>query len=247
MDGGFGGTLMIQYIKMNTTLQPKPVLAVLLTLTGILIGLLLSLLAVWGDYESTSYGFLKRANAPLRGLSCPVFLGRNEFGTISIRIKNSTDRHLSPGVRTEISTAQEPVSNLEFVQLAPGERSTLQRPVGPENVDLGSFILVSASVFSMYPLPDQEMTCGIFVLPMAGGSQPLLILSTTVSLLLMFVGSFFLYRKDPHAGRSRSMLFMVAATALAVFFSFRGSWVQALLLIIMVMLTFLITGGALFE
>ncbi len=248
MDGGFGGTLMVQNtMKMNTTLQPSPVLSVLLTLTGISVGLLLSLLAVWGDYESTSYGFLKRASAPFGGLSCPILLGKNETGIISLQITNSTDRRLSPGVRTEISTSQEPVSELEFVPLAPGERSTLQRTVGPENVDLGSFILVSASVFSMYPLPDQEMTCGIFVLPVAGGSQPLLILGTTVSLLLMFVGSFFLYRKVPRAGPSRPLLFMVIATALALLFSFKGSWLLALLLIIAVILTFLIASGSLFE
>jgi hypothetical protein len=219
----------------------------LLTLTGILLGLLLSLLAVWADYESTSYGFLKRASAPFRGLSCPVFLGRNEAGTISIRIKNSTDRPLSPGVRTEISTSQELVSDLQFIQLAPGEQATLQQTVGPENIDLGSFILVSASVFSMYPLPDQETTCGIFVLPVAGGSRLILILGTTISLLLMMAGAFLLYKLNPRAGRSPSMLFLVTATVLALFFAFRGAWVPALLLIVMAILTVLISSGSLFE
>jgi hypothetical protein len=228
-------------------LQPHPAVAMLLTLTGILIGLLLSLLAAWGDYESTSYGFMKRANAPFRGLSCPVFLGRSETGTISIRLTNSTDHPVSAGVRTEISASQEPASNLQFVQLAPGERATVKQTIGPENIDLGSFILVSTSVFSMYPVPDQEMTCGVVVLPMAGGSQPLLIVGTTISLLLMSAGSYFLYRRGSSGPRSRSVLFMTLATALALFFSFRGSWVQALFLIIMVVLTFLITSGSLFE
>lgn len=234
-------------MNKNVALQPKPVFSVLLTLAGILIGLVLSLLAVWADYESTSYGFLKRASAPFRGLSCPLFLGRNETGTISLKIVNSTDRPLSPGVRTEISTSQELVSELEFVQLAPGEQATVQRAVGPENIDLGSFILVSASVFSMYPLPDQETTCGIFVLPVAGGSRWILILGTTISLLLMSVGTFLLYKINPRAGRSRSMLFLVTATVLALFFVFRGAWAPAFLLIIMAILTFLITSGSLFE
>jgi hypothetical protein len=123
----------------------------------------------------------------------------------------------------------------------------VKQTIGPENIDLGSFILVSTSVFSMYPAPDQEMTCGVFVLPMAGGSQPLLILGTTISLLLMSAGSYFLYRRDVYGARSYSPLFMTLATALALFFSFRGSWVQALLLIIMVILTFLLTSGSLFE
>lgn len=246
LDGPLSGTLNAT-MNRNVALQPKPAVAMLLTLTGILIGLLLSLLAAWGDYESTSYGFMKRANAPFRGLSCPVFLGRNETGAISIRLSNPTDHPLSPGVRTEISTSQEPVSNLQFVQLAPGERATAQQKVGPENIDLGSFILVSTSVFSMYPAPDQEMTCGIVVLPTAGGSQLILVLGTATSLLLMSAGAYFLYKRDSSGPRSRSLLFMTLATALALFFSFRGSWVQALLLIIMVVLTFLITSGSLFE
>lgn len=246
MNGRIGGTLNA-HMNRKATWLPNPVLSVLITLTGILIGLLLALLAVWGDYESTSYGFMKRASAPFGGLSCPIFLGRDETGTVSISISNSTDRPLSPGVRTEISTSQDLVSDLEFVPLAPGARITLQRTVGPENVDLGSFIFVSASVFSMYPLPDQEMTCGIFVLPVDGGSRWILVLGTTLSLLMMCAGSFILYKRDWRAARSRSLLFMVVATALALFFGFRGSWVQALLLIIMVILTFLIKSGSLFE
>lgn len=246
IDGRRSGTLNAT-MDNTITRQPTPVVSVSLTLAGIVIGLLLSLLAAWGDYESTSYGFLKRANAPFRGLSCPIFLGRNETGTISIKISNSTDRPFSAGVRTEISTPQEPVSNLQFVPLAPGEQATVQQPVGPENIDLGSLILVSASVFSMYPAPDQEMTCGIFVLPVDSGSKLVLIVGTTISLLLMSTGSYFLYKRGSSGARSRSLLFMTLATGLALFFSFRGSWLQALLLIIMVVLTFLITSGSLFE
>ena len=246
MDGKFGGTLRNQHttMKVNVVFQPKPAVSVILTLTGILIGLLFSMLAVWADYESTSYGFMKRASAPLRGLRCPIFLGRDETGTVSINVSNSTGRPLSPSVRTEISTSQDVVSDLEFIQLGPGKQAMVQRTVGPENIDLGSFIFVSASVYSIYPLPDQENTCGIFVLPIAKGSSFILILSTTMSLLLMSVGVFSLYRNALVSKRSRALLFMAVATALAIFFSFMGWWVQPLLLIIMVVLTFLISLGS---
>lgn len=226
--------------------QPRPVFFVLLTLTGIFIGLLLTLLAVWADYESTSYGFMKRANAPLRGLSCPVFLGKNESGAVSVKVTNSTDGPLSPSVRTEVSTPQFPDSKLEFLQLAPGESATVQRTVGPENVDLGYFIFVSAATFSMYPSPDREATCGIFIVPFEAGSSWLLGLGSGISLLLMVTGSFFLYRHETSTNRSRALLFMVAATALALLFVLLGWWVQPLLLIIMVVLTFLTTLGRLF-
>lgn len=233
-------------MNQKKAFQPKPFVSVTLTLTGIFIGLLLSLLAVWADYESTSYGFMKRASAPLRGLNCPVFLGKTENGIVSIKVSNATDQLLSPSIRIEVSTAQFPDSKLEFVQLAPGESTTVQQMVGPGNIDLGSFIFVNASVFSMYPSPDRESTCGIYVLPIATGSSLIVILVTSLSLILMCLGSFFLYGNESGTNRSRALLFMAVATALVLFFVFIGWWVQPLILIIMVILTFLTTMGRLF-
>lgn len=246
MRGRFGDTLDNNMNK-TVTLKPTLVVSVVLTLVGILIGLSLSLLAIWADYESTSYGFIKRANAPLRGLSCPMFLGRTETGQITIRVSNSTGQPLSPSIRTEISTAQDPVSEIEFIQLGPGQQATFQKTIGPENVDLGSFIFVSAATFSMYPSPDRESTCGIFVLPVATASSWISVLGAAVSMFLMSAGSFALYRADSRKNRSRALLFMVSATALAMFLCFLGWWVQPLLLIIMVVLTFLISLGSLFQ
>lgn len=244
IEGRFGDTLNANMNKASP--RPKSAISVILTLLGILTGLTLSLLAVWADYESTSYGFMKRANAPLRGLHCPVFLGKNETGTISIDISNSTDGPLSPSVRMEISTSQDPISNLEFIRLGPGEQTTLQTTVGPENVDLGNFILVNASVYSMYPSPDRENTCGIFVLPVAARGSWILTLGTALSAVLMSAGSFSFYRSSMIGKRSRALLFMVAATILAMVFCFMGWWVQPLFLIIMTVLTFLISLGSLF-
>lgn len=232
---------------MNDRLnRRKSMMLVSLTLAGLFIGLLLALLAVWADYESTSYGFMKRANAPLRGLSCPAFLGKSEGGVISIKVSNSTDGPLSPSVRTEISTSQFPDSQLEFLQLGPGESAVVQRTVGSENIDLGFFIFVSAATFSMYPTPDRENTCGIVVLPLETGGSLIMTLGSIVSILLMSIGSFLLYKNEASTNRSRALLFMVVATALALVFVYIGWWVQPLFLIIMVVLTFLITFGRLF-
>ena len=219
---------------------------VVVALAGILLGLLLSLLAVWADYESTSYGFPRRAQAPLRGLTCPVFMGRNERATVSLKISNPTDRNLSPGVRTEISTAGEPVSEVEAVPLAPGEHRTLQRTVGPENVDLGMFIFVDALVYSVYPMPDRETTCGILVLPIANGMYPL-ILGTLLSILFMAVGTYLLHKRDLPARRSRSLFFLVIATLLALMLGYIGLWLAALLLILVCFFTLLHIAGEFFS
>ena len=226
--------------------QRKSPFPVILTLTGILIGLLLSLLAVWADYESISYGFPRRAQAPLRGLTCPVFMGRNESGTVSLKISNPTDRNLSAGIRTQISTSTEPLSRVEGIRLAPGEQMTLQRTVGPENIDFGMFIFVDALVYAVYPMPDRETTCGILVLPVTNGTYPL-ILGTALSVLLMAAGIYLLNKNGLPVGRSRPLLFMVIATMLAMTLGYIGWWLAAFLLIILCFLTLLHSAGNLFT
>lgn len=226
--------------------QRKSPFPVILTLTGILIGLLLSLLAVWADYESISYGFPRRAQAPLRGLTCPVFMGRNESGTVSLKISNPTDRNLSAGIRTQISTSTEPLSQVEGIRLAPGEQMTLQRTVGPENIDFGMFIFVDALVYAVYPMPDRETTCGILVLPVTNGTYPL-ILGTALSVLLMAAGIYLLNKNGLPVGRSRPLLFMVIATMLAMTLGYIGWWLAAFLLIILCFLTLLHSAGNLFT
>jgi len=214
-------------------------------LTGILIGLLLSILTVWADYEATSYGFLRRAQASFRGLDCPVILGRNESGTVSVKLFNPTDRTLSPGVWTQVSTASEPDSKIDYVQLAPGEQISIQRIIGPENIDLGSFIFVDAFVYSTYPIPDRENTCGILVLPVRGAL--VLIPGTLFSILFLVTGIYISHKNGLPSSRSRPVVFMVATAMLAVIFGFMGWWVQAVFLIILTILTLTTTAGTFFK
>ncbi|HJQ13683.1 MAG TPA: hypothetical protein VJ830_02960 [Anaerolineales bacterium] len=233
-------------MKADKNFQRKPILPMLLTLAGILMGLLLALLAVWADYESTAYGFFRRAQASFGGLVCPVFMGEKESSTVSIKLSNPTDRTISPSVQVEISTPNELDSETEFIQLAPGEQITLQKTIGPRNVDLGMFIFVNAHIFSTYPLPARENTCGILVLPITRGA-PLLIAGTVLSTLFMAVGIWILYKNKQFARQSRAILFMVIATTLAMFLGFSGSWLVAGILIILSILTLFITAGSSFT
>lgn len=233
-------------MKETKTFPHKQLFPVTLTFTGIWVGWLLSLLAVWADYESTSYGFLRRAQAPFRGLTCPVFVGKNESSVVSLKVSNPTDRTLSPGVWTQISTASELDSKIEHIQLAPGEQVTLHRSVGPQNVDLGMFIFVDTLVYAVHPLPDRETTCGILVLPIANGSN-LLIGGTAISIFLMAGGMYLLYKNGWLSRRSRSILFMVTATLLGMSFGYLGWWLVSLLLIILSFLTLLIRAGDFFT
>lgn len=227
--------------------QPAPIVSVALILIGVLMGLVLAALAVWADYESTAYGFMKRAKTPFRGLVCPVMMSRNESKLVTIKVSNSTDQNISPSVRSEISTPLVADAKLEFVNIAPGEQVTLQRTIGPENIDLGRFVFVYANVYSAYPMPDQEKTCGVFVLPVNGNGSLILGITTAVSVLLMSVGLFFLSKNEMAARRSRSLLFMVTVTILAMIFSFIGWWIQAILMLVLLILMLVISLNVLIR
>jgi hypothetical protein len=227
---------------MKDNFRRKAMIAGTLTLTGILLGLLLSVLTVWGDYEASSYGFLRRAQASFRGLSCPVILGRNERGTVSVKISNPTDRTLSPGVLTQVSTDLDPESKIDHVKVPPGGEVSVQTTIGPENIDLGSFIFVDVLVYSTYPIPDRENTCGILVLPVSGAL--ILIPGTVLSILFMAMGMYISYKNELLAKGSRSTLFMIITTLFAMLLGFTGLWFQSTILIVLVILTLMITAGS---
>jgi hypothetical protein len=198
--------------------------------------LLLTIPAIWADYEAASYGFEKRSVAPLQGLNCPVFIGNDESQVISIRIFNSSERIISPVVKTVLSTPVLPDSKTEFVRLYPGEQVVLQRTVGPENIDLGRFIFVNAQMSTAYPLPDQENTCGIFVLPVAMHGSLVLILGVILSASFMAAGIFLLYQHGTFPGQLRLLVFLAVVTSLAMFVGFLGWWLQAILLVVVVII-----------
>lgn len=208
---------------------------------GILLGITLSTLAAWADYESTSYGFLRRAKTPFRGLSCPILMTRDETRTIKIKLTNSTEKKISPSIRTEISTKLVADSKLEFFELEPDESLLIERTINAENIDLGQFIFVKAAVFSSYPLPDQENTCGVFILPIHGNGTTILIFTSMISLLSTLTGLFFLYKSNYPKKHIYPLLFIATAIILAMTFSFLGLWIQATLMIVLAILTVFIT------
>ena len=119
---------------------------VLLYVLGVITGLLLIVVATWGDMEAASYGFPRRASDALSGLTCPILMTRNETDTISLRVSNPTDKHLHPAISTEISADFNPQIFIESVDLAPGEAKSVEWSVGPRNIDLGMFIFANVEV-----------------------------------------------------------------------------------------------------
>lgn len=222
----------------------KPIFALILFSLGILFGLIFSVLAVWADYEATSYGFLKRANTQLKGLSCPILMNRDETGTIKLKVTNTTDRKISPSVRMETSTRLELTSEIESFELEPGESRVLTWTVNSENIDLKQFIFTKALIYSAYPMPDQENTCGIFILPISIKGNSITAFFVILSLLCTGIGSFLLYKNRPQLKQISQLLFIAGISLALLINSFLGSWIFSVILLVLLLLLIIITIGS---
>lgn len=223
----------------------SPTLFFALYVLGALLAASLAVIATWSDLEAAFYGFDRRASNPLRTLSCPVLLNRNETGQVSVRISNSQDRKLSPSVRAEFSSRLETVSTLDSYDLAPGETKTVSWTIGPDNVDLRRFIFSKVLVFASYPVPDQEASCGTFVFNLPIPGAVLQTLMVILGLGGMAGGLFVLNRSAPLTGRlgkgQRPLTFLAGVLAVALFVSLAGWWVQAVLLLAVALITIVVT------
>lgn len=218
---------------------------------GAVSGLLLTALATWADLESAYYGFARRASARLSGFSCPILMTANESNVVSLKVKNTTDGKLSPTIR--ISTSS-PVTAFEFtdnLELAAGESATRQWTIGPENLDLKRFIFANALVYSTYPLPDREMTCGIFVLKLPGSGWIYTALLVLLSLLGMGIGLYGVYQaQGPDKSGvdvARQLMFMAIIVIFGLVTTFMGWWLQGMLTLVVAVLFVLIAAGLLIN
>jgi hypothetical protein len=218
-----------------------PILPILLFAVGVIIGLTLAILGTWPDFEASSYKFARNTNTPLNGLRCPIILNRNETGTVSLIVSNTTDKLLTPSVKTQISTSDEPNSSLESLRLAAGESKKLQWSIGPENIDLHYFIFVKALVYASYPIPNREATCGTFIIDLSLGGTAFLILMVTLSLTGLGSGLYILNRINQSSERTemdlRPMYFLAVLILLALIVSFIGWWIQSIVVTVIAILT----------
>lgn len=183
---------------------------------GVLAGLTLTLLATWGDLESSYYGFDRTGGARLSSLSCPILMSNTETSSFSIQVKNSTERNLSPSVKTNISSPLTPITSYEDIDLAPGETKTLAWTLTPENIDLNRFIFARAWVYASYPLPDREATCGVVVLPLPFNGSVATWGMTILSLLGMGIGLYGQKQVIGQAGSATSLSRFVLLSILVI-------------------------------
>ena len=219
-------------------------LGLLSYLVGLLAGLFLIVASTWADMESTFYGFERLANAGLKGFSCPILMTRDETSAVSLDITNSTERRISPSIKTALSTPILPEEFNETIGLAPGESVRLEWVVGPENVDLQRFIFAKVLLYSAFPLPTREATCGIFVLNVPGSGRVILPALVLLSLAGVGWGLYSLTRlrsaNEWVEKHIMSLMFLAALVVVGLVLSFLGGWIPSLLVLVAAVLIIII-------
>ncbi len=83
---------------MKISIHPKPIPVLFLFTVGVLLAILLSAIAAWGDYEAASYGFPNRSTTLLDELklSDPDDNGRKPDGLSQRSTIQPTDRSPHP-------------------------------------------------------------------------------------------------------------------------------------------------------
>jgi hypothetical protein len=227
----------------------KPFFSPLLSyLVGMVVGVFLVFVATWADMESAFYGFPRLADAGLRGFTCPVLMTRSDAATISLKLSNPTDGKVSPTVKTMISTPLVSEEFIETIELAPGESKRLEWRVDSDNVDLDRFIFAKVLMYSAYPLPSRETSCGIFILDLPVSGRVMLPLFVAISLLGMGWGLYGMNRFN--AGNAwieknlRAMAFVAIMLALGLVISFIGGWIPSILVLAVVVLMLIYLLGS---
>jgi len=215
---------------------------------GVAIGLYLIVIATWADMESAFYGFPRLAEAGLGGFNCPVLMTPNDMNTISLKVSNPTDQAISPSIKTMVSTSTVAEDYIENIQLAPGETKRLEWVVDSDNIDLGKFIFAQTLMYSAYPLPSKEDTCGIFIVNLPGSGKVILPILVIASLFGMGWGLYVARKPGASNGWAekhiRPMSFLAIVIALGFVVSFEVGWIPSILVLAVALLMVFILLGS---
>lgn len=181
---------------MNT--KALQILSRVLFFLGVIIGFVLSVIAIWNNLEATSYYFRGVKFPPFPGLSCPLMIAPTETGIVRAVFDNPTDKEDNFSYRAEISRKGISTRQVEGQIAVPaGEERSVQLTIDVNDVDLMFFILVKMSVLPSALHKSQEAVCGTMLVDILGltGVQ-ISTIALILSLLGMAIGLGIWYQTD---------------------------------------------------
>jgi hypothetical protein len=229
---------------MNSKNKITRTLGVLIFSVGVLLGMALSGIVVWGDFEASLFNVSMAGSAPLKTLRCPVMITATEVGTVTAAFTNPFDRSVEFTIRTHISqgyvTLMREINSK--LSLAPGETQALEWTVTSDDAAYGRLVLVRVRLAAKYPHPSRHGSCGILVvnLPYFTGNQ-IFALALAASLLSMVAGAgLWVVANRPLRGLgldvTRAMGALAGCVLVGTIVGLLGWWVLGVLILVITVL-----------
>ena len=168
-------------------------LGVLIFSVGVVLGIALFSIVLWGDFEAARFDAAYRFDEPLKTLRCPVIMTAIDIGSVAASFTNSLDRPVEFRIRTHISQGSATLMREEnsILPLDPGKTQEISWTVTPDDAAFGRLILARVRLFGKYPLPSRDGSCGILFVNMSnltGNQIFVLILAATLSCMAIGAG-----------------------------------------------------------
>lgn len=238
---------------MKKPIKLSGLAGLLVFIVGIAMGMFFFFAATWADVESIYYGFTHYYSQPTTAMKCPIFITEAETGVVNIVVKNTAESELRPTIWMEASNRGFMVPQTERIILQPGETQTITWTLAPENEVMDHFVFAKIFIFTTYPMPNTEQTCGIYTLNLTRvtGTQASIFLIAG-SLLLMILGDFLWgYATRSIDGRSRdllrAMIVLTVVILLGIVSALTAFWVLGVILTVVTILLIGVLLANLFQ
>jgi hypothetical protein len=190
---------------MNRHLKMFSILGLVLYITGVLLALFLCGWFGWGELEADMMDS-RQPRPILKSLQCPLMMAAKETARVSAVFDNPTSEPIDFYVIAEISAAGSPRVESARVPLAPGESSTFESNVGPDNVIFHSLVLFNVYVSMQNDIPPRQAKCGIMVsgFPGLSGKQAFITIYSIILVLIAGGATMWLAGSSPLLGLKRN-------------------------------------------
>jgi hypothetical protein len=218
-------------------------LAAMIYLTGVLLTLALTIVAVWADAEAVFYGFNKLGDDPLETLRCPVLVTPNQPGLITADFTNIGEKAINLTIHYSFSGSGAINRQNEKLPLEPYQTKTKTWQVTAQQVDMHWFIFAQIGHFAARLMPFRYQTCGMLMLPvpwLTGDQLFTLWFVLGVGGLVAGIGLWVRFSQPLEGKRFevyRAMRFLAIFVLVSLLVALQGWWPIGILLLAGVFLT----------
>lgn len=161
---------------------------------GILLGVVIAVLAIWGDLEASLFDNLSQSDQRLPSFSCPVLMTLDEDATIEATFTNRGQRDENLSVRARISQGFASLIREERVEFSipPGETDTAVFEITAGDAAWDRVVLARVTTVRNAPYRRQVgSACGVLLVPIRGMTGGQIVTGIVIiSLILTVLGAY---------------------------------------------------------